>query len=161
MSGTCQIQRLSYQTFIKGLHALLKSSGIVMGRSTILAEVHPEKNRSLQANPELKQQIGRVILYVEEHLAEEMNLDKLAREVSLSKYQLIRRFREEEGTTPWKFIIHKRIEKVKELLEEGVSPGQAALEAGFYDQSHLNRVFREEVGSTPKVYQEKNFRNRN
>lgn len=152
---------LSYQSFAKELHDLLKTSGIAPARFPILAGDDKRKNALPPSIGETTSQIGRVIIYMDEHLAEELNLDELAGEVNLSKYQLIRRFREEAGTTPWKFLIGKRIERVKRLLEEGISPGQAAVEAGFYDQSHLNKVFREETGITPKEYQEQNFRNKN
>ncbi len=105
--------------------------------------------------------VGKVILYIEEHLSEELSLEELAEKIDLSKYQLIRGFHKEEGTTPWKFLMQKRIDNVKDLLEEGIPPGQAAVESGFYDQSHMNKAFREATGQTPKEYQEKNFRNRN
>jgi transcriptional regulator GlxA family with amidase domain len=76
--------------------------------------------------------VGRIIVYIEEHLTEQLSLEKLAEEAQLNKYQLIRLFRKEQDMTPWKFLISKRIDKVKKLLEEGLSPGQAAVEAGFF-----------------------------
>lgn len=152
---------VAYLLFLEELNSLLEITGIKPARLPVTAEIESKKNRLTLFTPETKQQVGRVIIYMENHLSEDLNLEQLAGEVSLSKYQLIRRFRDEEGTTPWKFLIGKRIEKVKELLEEGISPGQAAVESGFYDQSHLNKVFRENTGQTPKEYQEKNFKNRN
>lgn len=147
--------------FLAELNFLLKSCGIAPARHPILAEFQQKKNSPDSSIEKTDQKLGRVIIYMEEHLAEDLNLEGLAAKVNLSKYQLIRRFREEEGTTPWKFLVSRRVEKVKELLEEGSPPGQAAMESGFYDQSHLNKVFREEVGLTPKQYQEKNFKNKN
>lgn len=147
--------------FIKELNRLLQINRITPPRLPGLAEFQQKTNRFNPKTTKNKQQVGKVILYMEEHLSDELNLENLAEEIGLSKYQLIRRFRDEEGTTPWKFLMKKRFEKVKELLEEGISPAQAAVETGFYDQSHLNRTFREETDMTPKEYQEKNFRNKN
>src|SRR5699024_3009968 len=112
-------------------------------------------------NPELKPVIGRVIIYMENHLAEQLSLEKLASEAQISKYQLIRQFRDETGVTPWKFLIAKRVDRVKEFLEDGKPLSQTAVETGFYDQSHMTKIFREETGYTPKEYQEKYFKNRN
>lgn len=161
MKINSQINSLHYPDFIHELNVLLHSNGIFPSRSPILAEFQSKTNRVSQESSKIDQQVGKVILYMDEHLSDELSLENLAEEIGLSKYQLIRRFREEEGTTPWKFLVSRRIERVKELLKEGTPPGQAAMEAGFYDQSHLNKVFREEMGLTPKQYQEKNFKNRN
>ena len=151
-----------YLSFVDELSSLLQSSGIRPARLPVLAiDNNQQKNQTVSDVAHKDQLVGRVIIYIEDHLSDNLNLEELAERVNLSKYQLIRRFRDEQGTTPWKFLMGKRIEKVKELLEEGMSPGQAAVETGFYDQSHLNKVFRKSTGLTPKAYQEENFRNRN
>lgn len=147
--------------FLHELHSLLLNFGISPARLLIKAGIEDRKNWRYPADEEVQQKVGRVLIYIEEHLTEELNLEELAKEIDLSKYQLIREFRKEEGTTPWKFLIQKRVEYSKELLKQGMPPGQAAVESGFYDQSHLSKVFREATGQTPKEYQENNFRNRN
>ncbi|HKK46051.1 MAG TPA: AraC family transcriptional regulator [Balneolaceae bacterium] len=147
--------------FLSELEMLLKKSGISTSRRQIQAEINPKESRGFPSAEEYSPQVGRIIVYLEAHFTEELSLDELAEKVELSKYQLIRRFREEEGTTPWKYIIQQRVEKAKQLLEQGVSPGQVAAETGFYDQSHFSKSFREETGQTPKEYQEENFINRN
>ncbi len=149
------------EIFVQELKALLHQAGISFRRPPVTAGIEDQKNWESHSDLDIKQKIGRVVIYIEENLTKELSLQKLADEIELSKYQLIRGFRKEEGTTPWKFLIEKRIKKVKELLKEGVSPGHAAVEAGFYDQSHMNKVFREITEQTPKEYQEENFRNKN
>ncbi|MDR8393767.1 helix-turn-helix domain-containing protein [Aliifodinibius sp. S!AR15-10] len=151
----------SYRLFLKSLKSLLTWSGIHHSRQPIVAESEPSKNRIKLPVTVRSPRVGRVILYMEEHLNEELSLGQLAESVQLSKYQLIRRFRKEMETTPWKYLLTRRIAKAKQLLEQGMSPGQVAIETGFYDQSHLNKVFREKLGRTPKGYQEENFANRN
>lgn len=153
---------LSFSAFAEELNSVLKASGIVPVRHPVVAGSSQKKNLfSPSDKEEEKSRIGWIVLYMEEHYSEELTLDELAGKAGLSKYQLIRKFRQEEGVTPWRFIIGKRIEKVKGMLRDGMAPGPAAAEAGFYDQSHLTKVFREETGFTPKEYQEKYFRNRN
>lgn len=155
------LAEISYRLFLIELDEILNRSGIISSRLPVLAEAESERSRFYPSSQEISQEIGSVIIFIEEHLGDELNLEQLADEVKLSKFQLIRRFQDEQGTTPWKYIIRKRVERAKELLEKGLSPGQTAAETGFYDQSHMNKVFREETGLTPKAYQEKNFRNKN
>ena len=151
----------AYFSFLSELDMLLKEMRISYRSLPVTSEINHEKNWQLPSDEIVKIKMGKVILYIEEHLSEELSLTTLAEEIELSKYQLIRGFQKEKGTTPWKFLIKKRIEHVKELLENGAAPCQAAVESGFYDQSHMNKTFREATGQTPKEYQEENFRNRN
>ncbi len=151
---------MRYRSFLSELEALLTSAGIVPLRRPICAKRNPKKSRSIASGPG-SQQLGRVTIYVEEHLTEQLSLELLDEEAQLSKYQLIRRFQNEKEITPWKYVISKRIEKAKQLLEEGQSPGQVAAETCFYDQSHFSKSFRKETGQTPREYQEENIQNRN
>lgn len=149
-------------TVYADLAKILQSSGIAPMRYPVTCGARSQKRSSSHSDAgHPVSQIGKVIIYIEEHLAEQLNLEKLAGETELSKYQLIRHFRDETGSTPWQFLIGRRIELAKELLEKGNPPGRVAAEAGFYDQSHLTRILREETGLTPKEYQVKFFRNKN
>lgn len=155
------VKQISYSLFLDELSTLLADSGITTFRMPVRAEADPAKSWQHPSDEPLDQKVGKVILYMEEHLSEELSLDELADKNNISKYQLIRGFRKEEGTTPWKFLVQRRIENVKKLLEDGMSPGQAALESGFYDQPHMSKAFRDATGQTPKEYQEENFKNKN
>lgn len=150
----------SYRSFQSELQTILIRSGIRPHFLPVSAEAGKPENR-INPDSDTYSVVGQVLIYMEEHMTESLSLEQLAEEARLSKYQLIRRFRDETGSTPWKYLTRRRIEKAKQLLEDGVPPAQVAAEAGFYDQSHLSKVFREETGLPPKEYQEKNFRNRN
>lgn len=71
---------------------------------------------------------------------------------SLSKFQLIRSFNSQYGLTPHQFLLILKINNAKQLLSEGDSCADTALECGFYDQSHLTRNFKRAFGVTPKHY---------
>ncbi len=82
----------------------------------------------------------------------EMNLEKLANEVFISKYYMIRKFKESIGLTPHKFQMQNRIRKAKQMLQEGEKIAEVATATGFYDQSHFTRVFTDTVGISPGEY---------
>lgn len=97
----------------------------------------------------LSPRVGRVVTFIDEHLGEALSLDRLAAEAELSKYYFARRFREETGLTPWAYVRRARVEKAKELLERGAAPAEAAVAAGFFDQSHLTNTMKALDGQTP------------
>lgn len=67
-------------------------------------------------------------------------------------FRFPRRFKKAAGLTPHQFLIQSRIRAAKKLLTGELPLAAAALEAGFYDQSHLNRWFRRSIGLTPREY---------
>lgn len=87
--------------------------------------------------------------YIREHLTENIPLEKLARLAGVDKYALIRGFRRGCNATPHALQTMLRVNEGRRLLEAGVPPAEAALEAGFYDQSHFTRCFKDSFGVTP------------
>jgi AraC-like DNA-binding protein len=81
-----------------------------------------------------------------------ITLDELAAQVGLSTYHLIRAFRKYAGLTPHAYLKQLRITRALSLLREGHSIADAALSAGFSDQSHLTREFRRSLALTPGTY---------
>jgi len=64
-----------------------------------------------------------------------LTLAGLARDVGLSRYQLLRAFARELGLTPHAYILQRRIAFARRLLRAGYCAAETALVAGFYDQS--------------------------
>ncbi|MEO1692592.1 MAG: helix-turn-helix transcriptional regulator, partial [Cyanobacteria bacterium J06631_6] len=64
-------------------------------------------------------------------------------------------FKQAMGISPYQYVIKQRIKKAKYILrQQKFSLVEIALSCGFSSQSHFNRVFRQQVGTTPKKYQE-------
>jgi len=92
----------------------------------------------------------RVREYILAHLAEEIRNPVLADLVGLSVYYFSRAFKQSAGVSPHRFVLQSRVERVKQLLVETDLPlAHIAVAAGFGDQSHCTRQFRELVGITP------------
>jgi len=92
-----------------------------------------------------------------------VSLGELAALAGLSRFQLLRAFACQIGTTPHAYLVQKRVSLVRQLLASGAMPAEAAADAGFADQSHMTRAFLRCVGVTPARYraavasQERNF----
>jgi AraC-like DNA-binding protein len=65
------------------------------------------------------------------------------------RWNLCRDFRRVFGTSPYRYLQHRRIAHAKNLIRAGESFAEAACAAGFSDQSHFTRIFRNFVGLTP------------
>lgn len=79
-------------------------------------------------------------------------MDDMAKSAFISKYHLIRQFKEEVGLTPHQFLVQNRIRKAQRLLNEYNTITEVALVTGFYDQSHFIKHFKRIVGLTPTDY---------
>jgi AraC-like DNA-binding protein len=81
-----------------------------------------------------------------------ISLAELAALSGVSRFQLLRGFTREAGTTPHAYLVQRRVRLVRRLLAAGRSPVDAALIAGFADQSHMTRAFIRQFGITPGRY---------
>ncbi|MEO0457490.1 MAG: AraC family transcriptional regulator, partial [Cyanobacteria bacterium P01_A01_bin.114] len=102
--------------------------------------------------------IAKVRAYLEAHCTENISLDDLARLVNLSPHYLIRCFRQQVGCPPHQYQRHWQLVLVKRALQTGESLAAIATSHGFYDQSHLNRAFKQTYGVTPNVFLNTRFR---
>jgi AraC-like DNA-binding protein len=96
--------------------------------------------------------VSRAREYLTEHAAENVTLSELARLAGLSAFHLCRVFRESTGMTPHAYQTHLRVRRAKSLLGTGLPIASAAVAAGFYDQAHLTRYFKQVVGVPPGRY---------
>lgn len=92
--------------------------------------------------------------YIEAHIQENITIDELARQVHMSKYHFLRRFKELTGTTAHAFIIDKRLLHAVEGLRNGQGITQVYQEAGFTDYSSFLRNFKNAFGVSPGKYKD-------
>ena len=90
--------------------------------------------------------------YLRAHSAEAVSLTRLAEVAGLSCFYFIRVFRATFGVTPHTYLTLLRLERARLLLRTTMPIAQAAVAAGFSDQSHLTRLFKRVYGTTPGVY---------
>jgi AraC family transcriptional regulator len=92
-----------------------------------------------------------VVEYVEEHLDAGPTLEQLAAIARLSVYYFARQFKRATGLPPHQYVILRRVERAKQLLQTGggFSLAEVAAEAGFSDQSQFTHHFKRLIGVTP------------
>lgn len=100
-----------------------------------------------------ERQLQQVLEFIRTHLGEDLSLDTLAQQVGFSPYHFARLFRRALGASVHEVVLRQRLEHARWLLQETEMPlAQVAVACGFADQSHLTRVFRQQVGRTPRAY---------
>jgi len=94
----------------------------------------------------------RMIAYLKEHYAQDISLDELAAPFGLTPFQAIRCFNRTVGLPPHAYLTQIRLRAACRLLKQGQTYAEAALGAGFYDQSAFNKHFKRAYGITPRQF---------
>lgn len=121
---------------------------LVEGRDTECVELRaPSESPAPQAN------LDAVIAHIESRLADKLSLDELADFAGMSRAWFAREFTQRHGCPPHRYIVHRRIERAKQLLKnERMSFTDIAYEVGFSGQSHFSAAFKAIEGCTPNGY---------
>lgn len=90
-----------------------------------------------------------IIQFINENLAKELSIDKLAEQFYMSKYHMMRQFKEETGYSIHQYISEKRLLAAKTMILKGTPATTAALECGFRDYSTFARAFKKKMGCLP------------
>ncbi|WP_038176209.1 helix-turn-helix transcriptional regulator, partial [Vibrio coralliilyticus] len=77
----------------------------------------------------------------------------LAEEVGMSRYQLLRAFKDHYGLPPYAYLMDEKIKRAKVMLKSGEDIVDVANNLGFSDQAHFQRHFKKKLAVTPKFYQ--------
>jgi transcriptional regulator GlxA family with amidase domain len=94
-----------------------------------------------------------LLLWMQEHLAEEMSVADLAGRAAMSPRTFARRFRAETGTTPHQWITAQRLLLAEQMLEESEAPiDLVASRSGFGNAATLRHHFAQVRGTTPQAY---------
>ena len=133
------IDRILHNPFIPREDVMVMPTHIVTRQSTdIYANNDPH--------------IAAVLKYIHENISQKIAVDELVRLVPLSRRLLETRFKKSMGTSIYDYILQTRIEKVAQLLCDGMSVSEAAIELGFSDIKNLSRLFKQLRGITPSEY---------
>lgn len=128
--------------------ALQKHSAALM----FFADVHRTLSPAPATTRDAHQKLVRAAQYIRENCTRPVKLDDICSAAELSASYLIRSFQSHYGMTPHAYLINRRIEYSRAQLKRGRSIADVALDAGFSDQAHLQRAFRQLVAATPGQY---------
>jgi AraC-like DNA-binding protein/mannose-6-phosphate isomerase-like protein (cupin superfamily) len=93
---------------------------------------------------------ARLIRFVNDHIAEDLGLDRLAAEFYVSKYHMLREFRRHTGVTIHQYVLTKRLILARHHLRRGTPVAEVCRLCGFRDPSNFARLYPREYGLSPK-----------
>ena len=155
--GTPFVERTDMKTAESIVRELLKDAaaqgifGKEQGKQLLvsLREVYRLRDRGQK---EIDAGIKILADKIASHPEQELSIETLAADIFVSKYYLIRKFRNSVGMTPHQFCIQNRIRKSQGLLDGEKTISRIAADMGFYDQSHFDKAFQRIVGISPSEY---------
>jgi AraC-like DNA-binding protein len=101
----------------------------------------------------LYKRIVQAKLYIEDHLAEKIDLENIADEAHFSKFHFIRLFRSVYGKTPHQYLTMVRIEKAKILLQKDFAVTEVCFAVGYDSLTSFTGLFKRLTRQTPSGYQ--------
>ena len=136
----------------RGVISVLKK-GLFSAKET-LSHIEAALTRNTNLGSEAQRVVRKAMIYIHEHYMQSISLDDTARHVNISKEYLARCFHQELGITLVTYLNRYRISQAKVLLEKGGNNlTEIALQSGFSSSAYFSRVFRQEVGMSPRDYQ--------
>ncbi len=141
----------------QGVATILKK-GVFTVEET-LNHIQEALSHTEKSGGEIRRMVRHAMAYIHEHFAEHITREDIALHIGVSKGYLSRSFRGELGISPITYLNRYRVNQAKLLLVANrQSIAEIAYAVGFPDRSYFSRVFRKEVGQTPKAYQKNNVR---
>jgi len=141
------------------LHLVRRDLGAEIAARAARTAVMPLERTGGQAQfivyeqPAVVESMGPLLQWIEKNVGKHLSLSAIARHAAMSTRTLSRRFREQVGTTPVRWIASARVRQAQQLLETtSLSIEQVATEVGFRSTSVLREHFGGIVGTTPLAY---------
>lgn len=111
------------------------------------------KNTDIKVEKKGEDRINKVLAYINTNLTHELTNEELAKICFLHPNHFIRFFKQKTGATPQQYIMQKRIEAAKRLVEQtDLSMAEISEKTGFYDAAHLSRAFKKFYSMAPTQY---------
>ena len=93
--------------------------------------------------------------YIDEHLAEDISVSSIAESLYITPNYFSRLFKRITGEGCNEYIVRKRIEKAKSLLETtSIKTGKIAMMVGYRDTNYFSLAFKKHTGKSPTKYRE-------
>ncbi|MFP7299666.1 helix-turn-helix domain-containing protein [Neobacillus niacini] len=122
--------------------------------SHLYRELHYQNNIQIQ---KYWDDLQKVKAYLSHHIDREVNLKELEKITNISKYHLLRLFKETYRVTPIRYQLQLRIEKAKEMIQYSDVPiNEVASQFGFKSIHTFSRSFKNIEGVSPTFYRKKN-----
>lgn len=126
----------------------LERDQVIVALSDALAAADPSlPPRQLSARD--WRAVGRAREMLDANLVQGVASSELEAATGQTRYALARHFRACLGTSPYRYLVMRRLDHARRLIRQGIGLAHSAAVSGFADQSHMTRHFRRAYGLSP------------
>lgn len=123
---------------------------------TVVALLHRHMSEFSTPRKESRFDLDAIDQYIDQHLSHKISVAQLAGSVFLGESQFHSLFKDQMGITPHQYVLNKRVDMAKRLIEQGnLTLGQVAELAGFSGQSAFTHTFSRLQGLSPSQYKKR------
>ena len=118
----------------------------------LLVQIMRQQRQGSRAALEVETRNSRVLemmRYIDGHLEEDLDIDRLAEVFYISKYHMMRLFRRETGSSVYDYLIQRRLLHARNLMAQGMRATEACYRSGFRSYSSFTRAYGKHFGTTP------------
>lgn len=113
--------------------------------------LNSDKNRDIE-DIQYDKTIEGVLNYINSNLENDLSIDTIASEFFISKYYLMRKFKNQIGSSINNYVVQKRLILARSLISDGLSMSSVCSRCGFNDYSSFVRAFKKVYGVSPSNY---------
>lgn len=113
--------------------------------------LNSDKNRDIE-DIQYDKTIEGVLNYINSNLENDLSIDTIASEFFISKYYLMRKFKNQIGSSIHNYVVQKRLILARSLISDGLSMSSVCSRCGFNDYSSFVRAFKRVYGVSPSNY---------
>lgn len=118
----------------------------------LLVEIGRNQRQKEQNPQPVVPQNSRVLemmRYIDDHVTEDLDINALAEAFYISKYHMMRLFRQETGSTIHTYLSQRRLLHARQLIQQGMKATEACYRSGFRSYSSFTRAYGRHFGTTP------------
>jgi AraC-like DNA-binding protein len=128
----------------------IPSDGFLDAFATMLFSYARYRHGTVPKTAQASDGMAALDRFIDAHIAETMSLERMAKAIDCSVYQLTSLVNQRAQTTPYRYVLRRRIRHAKRLLSEGrLTLIDVALSSGFSSQAHFTTAFGRTSGMTP------------
>lgn len=124
----------------------LEQQDVIYDLATALQDVSGDSGSIKTVN---RTAVLRARDYIDARIVQSFSLDDLECVTGHDRWQLSRDFRALFGTSPYRYLIARRLDRARGMILDGHAIADVACDCGFSDQSHFGRAFKKTFGLTP------------